>query len=108
MQFGVISKIQGDFIPWSFLINELSKNIKNDISLNGLNIDKNKKTAILTGQAGTRESLLDLKEYLENTAYFNNVSFPIKNILEKENIAFEIIAGLNIESIAKAGLTINE
>ena len=36
--------------------------------------------------AGIRESLLELKEYLENSPDFSNVNFPIKNLIEKNNI----------------------
>jgi hypothetical protein len=105
-QFAVISTIQKEFVPWSFLIKELSKNIKDDISLSELLVDRNNKQISITGHAGKRESLLDLKNYMENSQYFHNVIFPLKNILEKENIDFGIKAELDVDKIAENGLAV--
>lgn len=94
-----INGLQNDFIAWSYLFEEISKNISNDIKFNSINIDKGKKEINLRGIAKTRDSLINFKEELDKSDMFYNIDFPIKNILEKENINFEIKSNLKIEKI---------
>jgi len=94
-----ISQIQDNFIAWSYLFEDLSKNINDQVIFRAIKVDKENRKIDFKGIAQTRESLLVLKEGLENSDLFLNVDFPIKNILEKENINFEIKAELNIEGI---------
>ncbi|MDD4272069.1 MAG: PilN domain-containing protein [Patescibacteria group bacterium] len=94
-----VEKIQNDFIPWSNLLKTLAGITPKDISLNYLKINKAEQTIKIKGRAGLRESLLDLKQNMEAAAIFNSIDFPIKNILEKENINFEINAKINLANL---------
>lgn len=90
-----IGKIQDDFIPWSNLITNLAEMTPPNINFYYLKLDSQDQTIKIKGRAGLRSSLLDFKEKMAATAYFKEIDFPIKNILEKENIDFEINAKLN-------------
>lgn len=86
-----IEKIQSDMIYWSEFLVFLTKNMDNDITIYTINISADKSFS-LSGKASTREGLIKLKENLEKSPYLTAINFPISNLLEKENIAFQIKA----------------
>lgn len=94
-----VEKVQNDFIPWSNLLKTVADITSNDIGLNYLKINFAEQTIKIKGKAGLRESLLDFKQKMEATAIFKDIDFPIKNILEKENINFEINAKINLPNL---------
>jgi len=90
-QINFIGNIQEDFISWSYLVDFIAKNTPDGIDFKQIRFDKNKNTLFLQGIAASRDNLLALKKILENKPdFFSDISFPIKNILEKNNINFEI------------------
>jgi Tfp pilus assembly protein PilN len=94
-----VKKIQDDFIPWSFLFKDLGNYVNSELSFYSIKIDRDKSMIELRGAARDRDSLLSLKSGLEKSDIFYDIDFPVKNILEKENIDFEIKAGLNLKNI---------
>ncbi|MBI2459045.1 MAG: PilN domain-containing protein [Parcubacteria group bacterium] len=94
----LVEKIQNNFIPWSNLLKTLAHLTPKDISLYYLKINLLEQTIKIKGQAGQRSSLLNFKQNLEDAAIFQTIDFPLKNILEKENINFEIDAKINLTS----------
>lgn len=94
-----VDKIQNDFIPWSFLFKDLGTYVNSNLSFYSIRIDRNKKTIEIKGSANDRDSLLSFKSGMEKSNIFSGIIFPVKNILEKENISFEIKANLNLENI---------
>ena len=96
-----VEKIQSNFIPWSYLLKDLAGSANNDINFYLIKVSQDKKEIELKGIAKTRDSLLALKEGLEKSAVFYELDFPMKNILEKNDINFEIKAKLNLGNIKK-------
>jgi len=94
-----VEKIQNGFIPSSNLLETIADITSKDIGLYYLKINFEEQTIKIKGKAGLRESLLDFKQKMETTNIFNNIDFPIKNILEKENIDFEINAKINLANL---------
>jgi len=94
-----VEKVQKDFIPWSNLLKAVADITPSDIGLNYLKINFIEQTIKIKGKAGLRQSLLDFKQKMEATTVFENIDFPIKNILEKENINFEINAKINLANL---------
>ncbi len=90
-----ITNIQNNYIAWSFLIENLSQITPTDVSFYLTKINLKDKTIKIKGRAGLRASLLALKQNMENSIFFQEIDFPIKNILEKTDIDFEINAKLN-------------
>jgi len=96
-----VEKIQSNFIPWSYLLKDLASSANNDINFHLIKVSQEKKEIELKGIAKTRDCLLALKEGLEKSVIFYELDFPMKNILEKNDINFEIKAKLNLENIKK-------
>ncbi|MDD5291138.1 MAG: hypothetical protein PHZ04_03405 [Patescibacteria group bacterium] len=94
-----VEKIQDGFIPWSYLFKDLAGYANSDINFYLVKVNKEKKEIELKGIAKTRESLLALKEGLGKSAIFYDLDFPMKNILEKNDINFEMTAKLKLENI---------
>ncbi|MCK5320756.1 hypothetical protein KAJ61_05210, partial [Candidatus Parcubacteria bacterium] len=90
-----IANIQNNNIDWTNIILRVSKTINNDIKINKININKSNNTLSLSGNAKTRNSLLLLKDSLEKYENFNEIKLPIKNLLEKNDINFEITTVIN-------------
>ncbi len=94
-----VETIQNNFIPWSNLLEIVADITPKDVGLNYLKINFEEQTIKIRGNAGLRESLLDFKQKMEATDIFKNINFPIKNILEKENINFDIDAKINLAKL---------
>jgi len=95
----LVEKIQNDFIPWSFLLKELGKYVNNNLNFYSIRIDSGQKTIELKGVAKNRDSLLSFKSGMEKSDIFSGIVFPVKNILEKQDIDFEIKADFNSDNI---------
>ncbi len=98
-KFTSVEEIQNDFITWSRLLKEIDNQANDDIVFSLMKINKDKQKVDLRGVAKSRDSLLSLKDGLDNSNIFLETDFPIENILEKENINFKIEASLDIKKI---------
>jgi len=85
-----VENIQSEYINWSYLLEFLHQLSDQDINISNINVNKEKEVISLNGMAATRDSLLQLKKKLEESNYFTEINLPIKNLLEKENISFDI------------------
>src|SRR3989338_9341333 len=79
-----IEKIQTEFIPWSDLLKKLAEITPTDINLYYVKLDSLEQIIKIKGRAELRDSLLNFKDKMETAGYFEEIDFPIKNILEKE------------------------
>jgi len=94
-----VASIQSDFIPWSFVLEEIAGCVDDDIVFYFLKLDRDTKLIELRGRAGARQSLLVLKEGMQESEMISDIDFPLKNILEKSDIDFIIKAHLNLDKI---------
>lgn len=94
-----VAKVQNDFIPWSEIIKKVVGITPRDINLYYLKFNSEEQLVKIKGKALFRSSLLDFKDKLEATPDFKNIDFPLKNILERENIDFEINAKLDLSNL---------
>ncbi|MFH1232547.1 MAG: PilN domain-containing protein [Patescibacteria group bacterium] len=91
-----VSTIQNDFIVWSKIIEDISKITPTNVTLNLVRMDSTNRNIKLQGKAKQRSDLLELKSNLEKSTLYNSIDLPIKNLLEKEDIIFEINAKINL------------
>lgn len=94
-QISTMTNIQNEFVKWSSLLKILSENISDGISLNQLTLSREKNTIHLSGTAAARDDLLKLKDFLDRLDFFHQINFPISNLLERNNINFEISAQIS-------------
>lgn len=98
-KINLLEKMQGNFIQWTILLNSLTNIIPEEIRLNSLSINRDPATISFNGTANKRDDLLNFKEALEGSILFENIDFPIQNLLQKENINFEIKAKLKLDEV---------
>lgn len=100
-----VAGIQSEYAKWSYVLLEVGESITDGIVLNTFDIQKTNGTFQFAGNADTRDSLLEFKNNLDNSPYFENVESPISNLLLKENISFilsgKIVINPQIEEIVK-------
>lgn len=94
-----VSEIQSNFILWSNLIKDAADRVPGGVSLSSISADRDKKSIQIKGAAKLRDDLLQFKENIEKSLIYQNVDLPLQNILQKENINFEIKAGLNLSEL---------
>lgn len=94
-----VSEIQSNFIFWSNLIEDAAGRVPGGVSLSSISIDQDKKSIQIKGTAKLRDDLLQFKENIEKSPIYKNADFPLQNILQKENINFEIKAELNLNEV---------
>ncbi len=95
----LLEKIQKDFTRWSLLFDFISKKTPDGITFSHISLDKDKLDITFKGLAGNRDQLLSLKSLLEDSSIFTDIDFPFKNLLQKENISFEIKTKFEIYEI---------
>lgn len=98
-QIDSISEIQKDFVPWSKLIIHLSDLISKEVGVSSFNLNKAENKIKIQGIAQTRDKLLDFKNRLESSPVFQKLDIPLKSLLKKEKIDFELEIGINIKEI---------
>lgn len=85
-----VKKIQEGFVDWYGTISDLTEVLNKNIKLESFSIDRDSATLSIVGVAKTREAFLQLKTDLENSGRYFNIDFPVKNLLEKEDIKFDL------------------
>lgn len=83
-------EVQVSYVAWSKLLDSLEVKNSNDIVITQINANHDTGSLALNGFAKNRDSLLQLKEQLENNENFSNIDFPIKNLLKQNDITFSI------------------
>lgn len=91
-QINSIETIQRESVQWSNLLEFIKSDEENGVEINQIQIDKNNSSIALKGKAKTRDVLLNFKSTLEEKKFFSDINFPIKNLLLKTDIDFEINA----------------
>ncbi len=87
-----LEKIQEQFSPITPLIPEITNAVPEGVVLSILNINKENKSILLSGNAETRDDLLLLGNQLETIEWIQNADIPISQLTKKENVQFAINA----------------
>ena len=86
-----IVSIQENAINWSKLIKDIMVKTNDNIVFSRIDINREKYQLDLFGHAETRSDLIRLKEEFENSDNYLTIDFPIQNILEKNDIDFDML-----------------
>lgn len=98
-QINMVAQIQSERVPWTYLLEKIAKIIPDGVILSSIKLDKKNLSLKLAGNAKTRNDLLKLKNDMENSKIFTGVKSPIKDMLRKENINFELNAKLILKNL---------
>lgn len=98
-KINLIAGIQDDFIAWSRFLERLSRETPAGVKLNLLKIDGKKEIVTMRGEALNRDDLLALQKNLTATGLFQEIDSPLSNILQKNEVNFEIKGKINLEKI---------
>lgn len=74
------------------IVKKIASSIPEDVILSSLSVDKQEENYLITirGFANDSDALYVLKGNLENSEYFQNVEFPLSNLIEEEDIDFSV------------------
>jgi Tfp pilus assembly protein PilN len=94
-----LKKIQENQLKWSNLFKELSAVMPSGVYINDL---ATKDYAVfLSGEAKSRDDLLDFKNKLENSVCFQEVNVPLSNLVVKDNVVFQLDLKIKKECLKK-------
>lgn len=79
------------------LIENLYQNLFSGVQIHNLDIDEATKKVTVTGYSPTRESLLAIKEILETLPEYEDVDFPLSNLVSAKEINFRFSFTLHLE-----------
>ncbi|MBD3282028.1 MAG: hypothetical protein GF387_00215 [Candidatus Portnoybacteria bacterium] len=83
-----IAEIQEEQSHVYEMLDNLSRNLFIDIRVDSLQVDSSSGKISVSGFAEERDSLLRIKETLENDKEYSDIDFPISNITNPRNIDF--------------------
>ncbi len=69
---------------------ELIRTIPNDIQVDGVSLNRKDLTLSLSGVAQTRDALLHFQTVLSSLPWITQVSTPVSQLFQKDNISFQI------------------
>jgi hypothetical protein len=93
------STVQQAFVPWSLFLAGINEKIPAGVRLFNISINKNEKTAAISGFAVERANLLNFKQHIERIPYLTNINFPLVNLLMPHNINFSFTTDIKIDKI---------
>ncbi len=77
-----------DMATWKPVLETLTTNIPAGVKLSRLNLPALDKPFSMNGAVNERATLSELRQWLENSGLFNNVTIPLTNLEQTENIIF--------------------
>lgn len=91
-RLALLNNAQGEYTPWSPSLAVISNAIPSAIRLHTLIVDRTAKQPRfkLQGRAATRNDLLTFKKTLEKLPFAKNLSFPIENLLAREESEWQV------------------
>lgn len=88
---GFLTRVEGlqdDFIPWSGVLEEISKIVPDGVILSSVQVNDDGKVFI-RGNAATRDDVLAFQASLEALPFFTEINAPLSNILKKTDVGFD-------------------
>ena len=89
-QLKSVEKIQSDYIQWTNFLSSFDDEVLQGITLNNIEFSMTTKSFKLIGVANLRSTLLAFQNELETLPELSEITSPISNLSQPENIQFEI------------------
>lgn len=91
---GRVNTLQNGTVHWTPILHDLWTIVPAGVTFTSVEVDANQKTIAFRGTATVRDDLLSFQNALAHSERFSNPSSPISNLLQRENIVFEIHASV--------------
>lgn len=98
-QVSAVISVKKDQLFWSFLLEKLSQLVFSGIEINTL--DTNDYLVSIIGTANSRNDLILFKEKLESEKCFSDIDLPISDLVNKDNVEFQIDFKINQNCLKK-------
>jgi len=85
--------VASDQLYWSNLFIRMSRAVPGGVDV--ISISTKDYSAVLTGEAATRDDLVAFKDALNSDSCFSNVDLPLSDLVSRDNIDFEINLNIN-------------
>ena len=83
-----IDGIQQRFVPWSKVLEDLSRSVPEGMLLTQLRVERDGKIYV-SGIARDRQDVLTLQSRLEQSPLFKDIKSPLSNILQQKDVKFD-------------------
>ncbi len=91
LKLDVLKKTDSDRIIWSEIFDELAGSTPTKVQISSLSTDKTTKKVSLSGTAETRKEIADMKDQLELSPIFKNVTFSSSTYnADKQTYSFSL------------------
>lgn len=87
--------IQAQYVKWTNFMEQFIKTIPESVSLSNIHFNTTTHSLEITGLAIDRNSLINFQKNLEEFSYFDEITSPISNLAQRENITFKITGRLS-------------
>ncbi len=87
--------IQSLYTPWSTRMATLVAQTPADVELTGLRVQESTKLLTISGEAATRDALLEYQQALESVDWIASAVIPLSQLTEKDAFPFSIQATLH-------------
>ncbi len=94
-----INKNEKERTRFSKSLAEIASLTPDKIRLFNIALSKEEKKFEISGNAKSRDSLLQFSEYLEKSEYFENIESPLSNLISPTNINFSLTGGLTEKAL---------
>lgn len=84
-----------EYYPITPKVMEIINTLPPDIKLSGFSINRESNTVIISGTAATRDAMLEYQKVVGTIEWIKGVTIPKSQLLQKENINFEIQGNIN-------------
>ncbi len=94
-----LAAINQSQLYWSGVFEKISALIPDGITTDALSTDGY--TLTISGLSDTRDNLISFKSKLENEKCFSNINLPLSNLVDKSNVAFQIVLDVDVKCLGK-------
>ncbi len=91
-----IESLQKDNVRWSDFLSDFAAQTGEGITIHSLSSSRSSGLLAVKGIADTRDSMLAFERNLKNLPYLSEINIPLKTLLEKEDINFDIQIKANL------------
>jgi len=98
-QVDFISEAQKNFLELSCFLKKIDSFAAGQLTIGEIKFAKDKGMVVIAGKATSRNGLLIFKSKLDQSGYFSKVDLPLKDLLTKDNIDFQIAAQVNLAGL---------